>query len=140
MTTPLVISDAALREFEHDVAARQSSVDLAVGIQTVVDATTLLLIQDDLDDLAAILLGADALADNLNGVDDIGQDRVVDGGQSARARTLLLQGVARPGRALGTRQDAPRGNEDHMAVRELLLKLPRQPVGTPSAWIDRGNL
>lgn len=122
----LVVGNAALGELENDVTAGQSSVDLTVGIQAVVNTTTLLLVKDDLEDLAAVLLGADALADDLNGVDKVGQDGVVHGSESARARTLLGELGARAGRALGTGQNAARSNEEDLAVGELLLELTGQ--------------
>jgi hypothetical protein len=124
----LVLSNAALRELENNVTAGESSVDLAVGIKAVVDTTTFLLVKDNLDGLAAILLGADTLANNLNGVDDVGQNGVVDGSQSAGTRTLLGEGVARAGRALGAGEDTARGDDDDMAVGEFLLELTGQSV------------
>lgn len=89
----------------------------------MVDTATLLLIQDDLDGLAAVLLGADALTDNLDRVDEVGEDSVVNGGQGAGTGTLLrLRGAAVDG-ALGARKDAALGHEEDVAVRELLLEL-----------------
>lgn len=124
----LVIGSAALRELENNVAAGQSSVNLAIGIEAVVNTTTLLLIENDLDGLAAVLLGADTLANNLNGVDDVGEDGVVDSGQSTGTRTLLGEGVARADRALGAGEDTARSNDDNVAVGELLLELTGQSV------------
>ena len=94
----------------------------------MVNTTLLLLVQDNLQGLAAVLLGADALADDLDGVDQVGQDGVVDGGQSSRAGTLLLEGVARAGGSLGAGEDAARGQDQDVAVRELLLKLTGKSV------------
>lgn len=128
----LIVGNAALRELEHHVATRQPPVDLGVGVQTVVDTTTLLLVQDDLDDLAAVLLGANTLAHNLHRVDNVGQDGVVDRGQGARARALLGELGAGARRALGTRQDAARGDDNNMAVGELLLKLTSEAVESVS--------
>jgi len=122
----LVVGDGARGELEDDTAAGQPAVDLGVGVQAVVDTAALLLVQDDLEDLAAVLLGADALADDLDRVDDVGQDGVVHGGQGARARTLLLLVVAGADGALGTGQDAARGDDQDMAVGELLLELTGQ--------------
>lgn len=125
---PLVIGSAALGELENNVAAGQSSVNLAIGIKAVVNATALLLIENDLDGLAAVLLGADTLANNLNGVDNVRKDGVVDSSQSAGTRTLLGESVAGAGRALGAREDTARSDDDDMAVRELLLELTGQSV------------
>lgn len=113
-------------ELEDDVAASQASVNLGVGVESVVDTTTLLLVEDDLEGLAAILLGAETLANNLNGEGQVAQDSVVDGGQGARTGTLLLLGVAGAGGSLGTGQDAAGGEDQDMAIRELLLELASQ--------------
>lgn len=85
---------AALGEFKDNVAAGKSPVNLRVRVQTVVNAATLLLVEDDLEGLGAVLLGADALADNLHREDEVGQDGVVDSSQRARTGALLGLGVA----------------------------------------------
>lgn len=125
----LVIRSAALREFESDTTAGQSSVDLAIGIKAVVNATTLLLVQDDLEQLAAVLLRPGALADNLDGVDEVGEDGLVDRGQGARTGALLLLVGARAGGALGAGENAAGSDEEDMAVGELLLELTGETVG-----------
>lgn len=125
-STDLVVGGTALRELEVDVAASQTTVDLRVGVQAVVNTTTLLLVEDDLEELGAVLLGADALADNLNGVGEILEDGVVDSSESSRTGSLLLLGVARAGRSLGAGEDTARGEDQDMAVRELLLELTGQ--------------
>lgn len=124
----LVLGAGGLGELEGDAAAGQLAVDLGVGVQAVVDATTLLLVEDDLEGLGAVLLGAEALADDLDGVDEVGQDGVVDGGQSAGAGALLLLGVARAGGSLGAGQDAARGEDQDVAVGELLLQLTGEAI------------
>ena len=50
----------------------------------------------------------------------------MDSGEGPRARALLLEGVAGAGGALGAGEDAARGQEDDVAVRELLLELAGQ--------------
>jgi len=50
----------------------------------------------------------------------------VDGGQGAGAGALLLLGVARAGGSLGAGQDAARGEDQDVAVGELLLQLTGQ--------------
>jgi len=50
----------------------------------------------------------------------------VHGSQSSRTRALLLEGVARAGGSLGAGQNAARGEDQDMAVRELLLELTGQ--------------
>lgn len=119
----LVLGSTGLGELEGDAAAGQLAVDLGVGVEAVVDAAALLLVEDDLEGLGAVLLGAEALADDLDGVDEVGEDGVVDGGQGAAAGALLLLGVAGAGGALGAGQDAARGEDQDVAVRELLLEL-----------------
>lgn len=104
--------------------ARQLLVDLAKGIDLVVDTGALFRVQEHLDDLVPILLGADALADNLGRVDQVRQDRVVHGGERARARALLRDAAA----ARGEWEDAALGNEQDVAVGELLFEFAREAV------------
>jgi hypothetical protein len=113
-------------EVKTDRAAGKLPVDLGVGIESVVDAALLFLVKDDLQVLRAVLLGAQALANNLNRVDDIGEDGIMDGCQSSRARALLL--LAGPGSrgSLGERKNSARSEEQDVAVRELLLELARK--------------
>lgn len=94
----------------------------------MVDTTTLLLIEDDLGGLAAVLLGADALTDDLNGVDEVVEDGVVDSGQSTRARALLGLVGARVDGTLGAGENPALSDEEDVAVRELLLELTGQAV------------
>lgn len=112
-----------LWELEVDTLAGQTLVDLRVGVEAVVNTTTLLLVEDDLEDLGAILLGAQTLSDNLDRVDEVGKDGVVHSGQSTRTWALLGLAGAAAVAALGARQDAARGNDEDVAVGELLLKL-----------------
>ena len=65
-----------------------------------------------------------SLPDNLSRIDQVIQDSVVHGHQSARSGSLLLQLVGFPG---GLGQDPPLGNEDHMLATELLLQFSHQP-------------
>jgi hypothetical protein len=111
------------RELETHSTTGQALVDLGVGVESVVDGVLLLLVEDNLQDLAAVLLGAEALADDLDGVDEVVEDGVVDSGQGSGAGSLLREGGARAVGALGTGQDAARGEDDDMAVGELLLEL-----------------
>jgi hypothetical protein len=115
-----------LGELEVHVAACKAAVNLGVGVESVVNTDALLLVKDNLEELAAVLLGADALANNLDGEAEIGQDGIVDSSQSAGAGALLLLGVAGASRSLGAGKDAARGEEQDMAVRELLLELTGQ--------------
>ena len=131
----LVVS-SSLGELEDDVAASQTTIDLGVGIESVVNTTTLLLVEDDLEGLAAVLLGADTLTDNLNGESEISEDGVVDSSESTGTRTLLLLGVARTSRALGAGQDAARSKDEDVAVREFLLELTSQ-TGKLSVRVEK---
>jgi len=89
----------------------------------VINTALLLLIQDNLQQLAAIFLGAETLADNLNRVNQIGEDGVMDGGQCSGTRTLLgLRGSGAVG-ALGAGKDAAGGEDENVSVGELLLEL-----------------
>ena len=113
-------------ELEVDTLAGQSLVDLRVGVEAVVNTTTLLLVKNDLEDLGAVLLGAHALANDLDGVDEVGKDGVVDSSQSARTRALLGLAGARAVAALGAGQDAAGSDDEDVAVGELLLELTGQ--------------
>lgn len=53
----------------------------------------------------------------------------MDGGEGSGAGTLLLLGVAGTGRAAGAGENAAGGEEEDVAVRELLLELTSQAVG-----------
>ena len=118
----LVLS-SGLGELEDDTTAGEAAVDLGVGVEAVVDGTALLLVKDDLEGLGAVLLGAETLANDLDGEDEVGEDGVVDGSEGARTGTLLLEGVAGAGGALGAGKDAARSEDQDVAVRELLLEL-----------------
>merc|ERR1711981_1114581 len=126
--TTLVLASTRLWELKVDALARKALVDLRVGVKAVVDATTLLLVQHDLEQLLTILLGTQTLADDLDWVDKVVKDSVVDSGEGTRAWTLLLLEVARAVRALWTGQDATGGDDQDMAVGELLLELARQAL------------
>lgn len=124
----LVLSGTSLGELEGNTTASKLAVDLRVGVEAVVNTTTLLLVEDDLEGLGAVLLGAETLADNLDGEDEVGQDGVVDGGQSTGTGALLGSGVARASGALGAGQDTARGEDQDVAVGELLLELTGEAV------------
>jgi len=119
----LVVGLLALGELEVDTLAGEALVDLAVGVEPVVDTTTLLLVKDNLEDLAAVLTGTETLADNLDGVDEVGQDGVVDSSESSRLGTLLGLRRARAVGALGAGENAAGSNDQNVTVGELLLEL-----------------
>ena len=58
----------------------QLSIHIAIGIESVIYATTFLLVQDDLEKLAAVLTSANALTNDLDRVDNVGEDGIVNGG------------------------------------------------------------
>lgn len=124
----LEFSASSLRELEVHIAAGKAAVNLGVGVKSVVDTNALLLVKDNLEQLAAVLLGTDTLANNLDGEAEISQDSIVDSSQSAGAGALLLLRVAGASRSLGTRQDTTRSEDQDMAVRELLLELTGQAL------------
>jgi hypothetical protein len=94
----------------------------------VVNTTALLLVEDDLEGLAAVLLGAGALADDLDGVDEVVEDGVVDGREGAGTGALLLLVGAGVDGALGAGEDAALSDEEDVAVGELLLEFTGQTV------------
>jgi hypothetical protein len=134
----LVLSGTTLWELEVDTTAGKAAVDLGVGVESVVNTTTLLLVEDDLEDLGAVLLGANTLADDLDWEDEIGENSVVDSGECARTWALLRLGGAGAGGALWAWQDAARGEDQDMAVRELLLELTGEAVEM-SVMLNRGQ-
>lgn len=123
---PNLVLSSGLGELEVHTLARQPLVHLGVGVEAVVNTTTLLLVEDDLEDLAAVLTGTGALADNLDGVDQVLENGVVNGGERPRTGTLLGLSGAATVRALGAGKNAARGNDQDVAVRELLLELAGQ--------------
>lgn len=126
------------RELKHNMLARQLLIDLAERIDLIVDASALLRVQEDLDDFMAVLFGADALADDLSRVHEVGQDRVVHGRQGARARALLRDAAA----ARGEWEDAALSDEQDVAVGELLFKLACEAGGWDVlvlGFVERGE-
>src|ERR1700761_4291020 len=85
----LVLSSTTLRKFEIYTSACQSSVNLRIGIESVIHTSLLLLIEHHLQNLATIFFGAETLANNLDWEDQISEDGVVDGGQCSGAGSLL---------------------------------------------------
>ena len=117
-----------MRELKIDPLARQALVHLRVSIKPIIHTTSLLLIQHNLEDLAPVLARAGALTDDLDRVDQIAEYGVVDGRQRAGARTLLrLRGAAAVA-ALGAGQDAAGGDDEDVAVGELLFEFTGEAV------------
>jgi hypothetical protein len=122
-TKHLVLRSTTLRELKTNTTTSQLSVDLRVSIESVVNTSLLLLIKNDLQDLAAIFLGAETLADDLDGVDEVGEDGVVDRSECSGTRALLGERCSGTVRALGARENAAGGEDQDMAVGELLFEL-----------------
>ena len=120
-STALVIR-STLWELKVHTLPSQPPIHLGVGIKTVVHTTALLLVEHDLEDLAAIFTGTDALADNLDRVDEVGEDGVVDGSERAGAGALLRLRRAAPVAAFWAWQDAAGGDDQDVAVGEFLLE------------------
>jgi hypothetical protein len=112
-----------LRELKVNTTTRQLLVYLRVRIESVINTTLLLFIEHHLQDLASILLGAQSLADNLNGENEVGKDGVVDSSECSGTGALLGERGARAVGALGAGKDAARGEDQDVAVGELLLEL-----------------
>lgn len=77
----------------------------------MVNPSLLLLIKNNLQDLAAIFLSAETLANNLDGIDEIGEDGIVDRSECSRTGSLLCERCPGPVRALGTGENAARGED-----------------------------
>lgn len=105
-STSNLVLRTALWELEVHTLARQTLVHLAVGVEPVVDTASLLLIEDALEDLVAVLTRAGALADDFNRVDEISEDSIVYCCECAGTRTLLSLRCAATVAALRARQDA----------------------------------
>jgi len=112
-----------LRELKTDTTSGQLLVDLRVGIKSVIDTSLLLLVKDNLQDLAAVFLGTETLADNLNWVHEIGKDGIVNSSECSGTGSLLSLGGARAVGALWAGKDTAGCEEEDVAVGELLLEL-----------------
>lgn len=135
---PLIL--ASLREVEVDTLTSQTLVDLGVSVKTVVDTAALLLVENDFQNLAAVLLGAQTLTDNLDWVDEIGENGVVHRSQGAGTWALLGLAGAAAVAALWAGQDAARGDDEDVAVGEFLLELTCEAVCEKMQFSDRPRL
>ena len=120
--TTLILRRSPQRELEPDPFPRQLPIHLGVRIEPVIHPAALLLVQHDLQHLTAVLARAGALADDLDGVDDVAEDGVVHGRQGAAVGPLLGLRGAGAGGAFGAGQDAAGGEEEDVAVGELLFE------------------
>lgn len=77
----LILRSTRLRELEIHTTTSKLLVHFRVGIESVVNAALLFLIEDNLQDLATIFLCAKTFANNLDRKDEIGQDGIVNGSE-----------------------------------------------------------
>jgi len=125
----------SLGEVERNVAASETSVDLRVCVQSVVNTTSLLLVQNDLQVLASIFLGTDTLANNLDWVYEVAEDSIVDSSKSSGTRTLLGLGSSGSVASLWAGENATSSEDYDVAVREFLLELAGETLlNSVEAW------
>lgn len=129
-----LVLGTGLGELEANTTASELSVNLRVGVKSVVNASSLLLIKDNLQDLAAILLGAETLANNLNWVDEVGKDSIVDSSESSRTWALLGLRSAGAVGTLWAGENTAGCKDQDVAVRELLLELAGKTVAFISLY------
>ena len=132
-TKHLVLSSIALGELERNTSTSQLSVDFGIGVKSVVNASLLLLIENDLQQLSSVFLGAETLADNLNGIDEVGENGIVDSGQCSGTGSLLSLAGARAVGSLGAGEDTACCEDEDVAVGELLFEL----TGETACMLDR---
>ena len=114
------------REHEGDVTASELLVHRRERVELVLERGGVLRVQEALDQAAAVSGNTRALASDLRGVNQVLEDRLVHGGQSARVRSGLLVAVL----AAGLAKDAALADENNVAVRELLLELTGETVAS----------
>ena len=109
-------------DLENDLLAGQLVVDGLERLELVVNLLHVLGVEQHLLDFVAADQVSDSLANNLSWEHKVLQDLVVDRSQSSGSRSLLgLSGSS--GRLW---QDSSLGQENDVAVRELLLQLTGQ--------------
>jgi len=131
----LIFSRSSLREIENDTTASQTFVDFAVGIKSVINTTSLLLIQHNLQSLAAIFLSTDTLANNLDWVNEITEDRIMNSGESSGTRTLLSLRSTGSVASFWAGKNAASCEDYDVTIRELLLELTSETLlNSVEAW------
>lgn len=121
-----LIFGSILWKLEVNALACQSLVDFRVCVESVVNATTLFLVKDDLQDLAAVDMCTKSLANNFHRVDEVGQDGIMDRGECSAARSLLGLSSAGAVASLWSWENATRCDDENVTIGELLLKLAGQ--------------
>ena len=89
----------------------------------MVNSVLLLLVKNNLQCLATIFLGAETLANNLNWVDEVGEDGVVNGGECSGTRSLLGEGCSGTVGSLWPWENSAGREDEDVTVGELLLEL-----------------
>lgn len=106
-------------ELEHNVLVRQGLVHLGECVQLGLNVHQVLGVQEDLQDLGAINLISNSLANNLGGVNNVLEDRLVHGGQGPRHRA----GALLCGRSVeGLGEDSSLGNNHNVSAAVKRLK------------------
>lgn len=95
----------ALWKFKDNPTTRQTTIDLRVSVESIIHSAPLLLVQDDLEHFTAILARPDALAHNLDGIDEIVEHSFVYGGQGPGTRSFLFLGRTRSFGSFRPRED-----------------------------------
>jgi hypothetical protein len=117
-----------LWELEVNTTASQLLVNLGVGVESVINTSLLLLVEDDLQDLSSVLLGAETLSDNLNWEDEILKDSAVNSSECSGTRSLLgLRSSGSVG-SLGAGKDTAGSEDEDVTVRELLLEFTGETI------------
>jgi len=110
------------RKFKVDICARQSLVDFLISVESVVDALSLLFVENNLEQLAAILALKHATSNNFDWINEIGHDGLVNSLECTRTRALLRLVGAAAIAALGARENAARSNNEDVSLGEFLLE------------------
>ena len=131
-TTATVLARAMVHRGMRNVAAGANPMALKRGIEKAVVAAVDAIkdqakdvgSREDISNVASISAADPAIGDVLaEALDKVGKDGVVDGGEGPGDGTLLGLGGAAAVAALGAGQDAAGSDDQHVAVRELLLEL-----------------
>ena len=69
------------RKLKDDSPSSKLLVNLGESLNLPIESTDVLRVQEDLDDLASVLLGSSASTDDLGWVDEVLENLLVDGGE-----------------------------------------------------------
>lgn len=104
---------------EFHILVGQLSVNSGESLELIIDLLDIFGVQIDLEESRAVSSESGSLANDLSRVNEVRQEGVVNGSQSAGARAELAGVVAR---ILG-RKDSALGEDDDVLAREFLLQL-----------------